>query len=238
MPFKIPQGDAKSEFVQNSFTRIASRYDLFNDLITQGMHRYWKGFLVNQSQLNEGDTVLDLCCGTGDITERLYKKVGRKGITLGLDFSNGMLQVAVSRNKKHSQHQFVQGDAMVLPIKSESIDVVTVGYGLRNLVSINNCLLEVFRILKPGGRFLILDMGKVKKPLLKSIFRFYFFRVVPKIGRILYHGEKMFDYFPESSVNYPDQEGMSKMLSTAGFEKVLYFDFYFGANAVHRGIKP
>jgi demethylmenaquinone methyltransferase/2-methoxy-6-polyprenyl-1,4-benzoquinol methylase len=237
MSFNMPTGEAKFRFVQDSFSRIAARYDLFNDLITQGRHRYWKQFMVDQAQVKKGETSLDLCCGTGDITERLYQKAGSQGNTLGLDFSSGMLQVAKSRNRRDTQHRFIQGDAMKLPVKSESVDVVTVGYGLRNLVSINDCLSEVFRVLRPGGRFLILDMGKVKNPLLNYLFQFYFFQIVPRIGKALYKNEDMFEYFPESAVNYPDQESMSEMLSLTGFKEVKYFNFYFGANAIHRCVK-
>ncbi|PCI23973.1 MAG: bifunctional demethylmenaquinone methyltransferase/2-methoxy-6-polyprenyl-1,4-benzoquinol methylase UbiE [SAR324 cluster bacterium] len=238
MAFTIPEGDAKPHFVQSSFTRIAAKYDLFNDLITQGMHRYWKNFMVKKAKLKPGDKVLDLCCGTGDITERLEQAVGPKGTTLGLDFSAGMLQVAGARNQGQAKRSFLQGDAMVLPIRSSSMDVITVGYGLRNLRHIQPCLDEVMRVLKPGGRFLILDMGKVKLPIVKQIFQFYFFQVVPLIGKLLYKGEDMFEYFPESSVKYPSQEKMADLLRTTGFMEVEFFNFTCGATAIHYAEKP
>ena len=107
------------------------------------------------------------------------------------------------------------------------------GYGLRNLVDIPACLKEVHRVLKPGGRFLSLDMGKVNLPIIKQIFKFYFFSVVPRIGKLIYPGEDIFDYFPESSINYPSQEEMAEILSGQGFAEVRFYNFYFGSTAIH-----
>ncbi|NQU63231.1 MAG: ubiquinone/menaquinone biosynthesis methyltransferase, partial [SAR324 cluster bacterium] len=191
MSFRIPGGQEKAVFVKNKFSAIADRYDLFNDIVTQWMHRHWKGFLVRKAGLKQGDFALDICCGTGDITQRLANVVGESGNITGLDFSTGMLDVARSRKNKRISH-FIQGDATSLPIKSESQDTVTVGFGLRNLVNIEGCLSEVLRVLKPGGRFLSLDMGKVKVPLVRTFFQFYFFVIVPKIGKMIYPGESFF----------------------------------------------
>ncbi len=237
MPFKIPEGKKKSDFVQTKFSKIASKYDLFNDLITQGMHRYWKRFLVKKSNLSEGNNALDICCGTGDITQLLQRVVGKTGFVTGLDFSSGMLETADTRIEQSSAG-LIQGDAAVLPIKSDSQDVVAVGYGLRNLVHIETCLQEVFRVLKPGGRFLSLDMGKVKIPIAKQIYAFYFFYIVPLIGKAIFPGEEFFDYFPQSSVNFPSQEKMVDMLREVGFCNIRFFNFYLGAVAVHYAVKP
>ena len=237
MSFSIPDGTQKAKYVKQKFSGIAGRYDLFNDIVTQGMHRYWKRFLVKKANLNDGDQALDICCGTGDISQLLLKAVGSPGTVIGLDFSPGMLEIAAERNRGGSA-AFIQGDAMVLPAKSDSLDVVTVGYGLRNLVNISDCLQEVYRVLKPGGRFLCLDMGKVSLPLIRELFAFYFFKVVPKIGKWIYPGEDMFDYFPESSVNYPSQEKLAEMLKEQGFSAVDYFNFYFGSTVVHFAQKP
>lgn len=237
MSFKIPEGDKKAAYVQSRFTRIAAKYDLFNDIVTQGMHRYWKRFMVDHANLCPGDSALDICCGTGDITQLLQKRVGTEGNAIGLDFSAGMLSVAATRNRSGGT-LFMQGDAAIIPAKSESIDTITVGYGLRNLKEIAPCLKEVYRVLKPGGRFLSLDMGKVRYPLVRTLFNFYFFRIVPRIGRLLYPGEDLFDYFPESSVAFPSQEKLAEMLSGCGFSNVTFTDFYFGGVAVHYAEKP
>ena len=234
--YTLPSNEEKATYVQDKFTQIASKYDLFNDLITQGMHRYWKNFLVRQANLKEGDSALDICCGTGDITKRLRKVVGAKGNALGLDFSPGMLQVARTRENSDSI-SFMQGDAMVLPVKDASLNAVTVGYGLRNVIDIPKCLREVHRALKPGGKFLSLDVGKVKSPLIKPFFQFYFFYIVPRIGKLLYSEEDMFDYLPHSSIEYPDQEKLSEIIYAAGFEKVKYYNFVFGGSTIHIATK-
>lgn len=237
MTYTLPPQEEKNRYVQSKFTGIAARYDLFNDLITQGMHRYWKNFLVRKAKLNPGDTALDICCGTGDITGRLKKAVGENGTVFGLDFSSGMLQVAHAR-KKNGANNFLQGDAMTLPVKGSSVNAITVGYGLRNVTDIPKCLNEVFRVLKPGGKFLSLDVGKVKSSLIRPFFHFYFFRIVPRIGKLLYKDEDMFDYLPHSSIDYPDQEKLSLLLKQAGFGEVRYYNFVFGGSTIHVAVKP
>ena len=236
MAFEIPQDDEKYNYVQTRFSAIAQKYDLFNDLITQGMHRYWKNCVCSEAQLKEGDQALDICCGTGDITMRLREKTGDTGLTIGLDFSHGMLEAAHSRGLNQGS-LLVQGDATKLPFTTETFDAVTVGYGLRNLVDINAGLKEVYRLLKPGGRFISLDMGKVKNPLIRGFFDFYFFQVVPRIGKALYPGETMFDYFPESAVKYPGQDQLKEMLEDVGFSTVTYKNFHFGGVVLHTAIK-
>ncbi|MBT3225509.1 MAG: ubiquinone/menaquinone biosynthesis methyltransferase [Deltaproteobacteria bacterium] len=232
MSFKIPGGQKKATYVKNKFSVIANRYDLFNDIVTQWMHRYWKGFLVRKAGLKPGDSALDICCGTGDITQRLENVVGDSGKATGLDFSAGMLHVARARTANR-RSRFLQGDATCLPMKSESQDAVTVGFGLRNLDDIQGCLSEVLRVLKPGGCFLSLDMGKVKIPLIRTLFQFYFFVIVPKIGKMIYPGEEFFDYFPHSSLNYPSQEKLSDILENTGFSNVRFFNFHFGSTVIH-----
>jgi len=237
MEYQIPQGQEKYDFVQSKFTEIAQKYDLFNDLITQGFHRHWKNQVVDKAQLSPGDKAVDLCCGTGDITERLAKKVGTQGQVVGLDFSIGMLQVARSRDPE-GNCLFLQGDAMKLPFASASLDAVTVGFGLRNLVRIEDCFAEVLRVLKPGGRFISLDMGKVKVPVAKSVFRLYFSQVVPKVGKLLYPGQEMFDYFPASAEKYPSQEALKDMLEQQGFETVSFTNYHLGSTVIHQSFKP
>ena len=237
MAFIVPSGNEKSDYVKGKFSSIAKKYDLFNDLITQGLHRYWKNFLIEKAHLREGNHALDLCCGTGDICQRLCSMVGDQGVTIGLDFSEGMLEIARSR-KQSGAIAFINGDAMDLPFKKNSFDVVTVGYGLRNLSDISRGLREVIRVLKPGGRFLCLDIGKIRVPLVKQLFHVYFFYLVPMIGKMIYPGEDLFDYFPQSSVAYPSQEALAGILKDLGFEEVEFFNFFFGGNVIHYAEKP
>jgi demethylmenaquinone methyltransferase / 2-methoxy-6-polyprenyl-1,4-benzoquinol methylase len=229
-------GPKKAAYVQERFTAIADRYDLFNDLITCGRHRYWKSFVVKQAEVKRGDRALDLCCGTGDITRRLGTAVTDDGQVLGLDFSPGMLKVAGTRARRKNTI-LLQGDAMVLPVKSASLDVVTVGFGLRNLADIDRCLQETLRVLKPGGRFVSLDMGKVTLPVLRQLFHWYFFRIVPAIGQLIVPGETLFDYFPQSSLTYPAPEALSIKLRDTGFENIRCTRFYAGSTVVHQARK-
>ena len=233
----MPDGAEKYEYVQSRFSAIAQKYDVFNDLITQGFHRHWKNIVVKKTGLAKGGQALDICCGTGDITERLKKKVGEQGQVTGMDFSFGMLEVARSRTGL-TDTSLVQGDAMNLPFANETFDAVTVGYGLRNLVDLTKGLEEVYRVLKPGGRFVCLDLGKVTLPVAKQIFQFYFFQVVPRIGKVLYPNEDMFDYFPQSSVAYPGPESLKKMLENAGFTEVSFQNYHFGGSVIHLAVKP
>ena len=236
MSYQMPDQGEKYDYVQGKFTAIAQRYDLFNDLITQGFHRHWKNQMIKLAMLQSGDRALDICCGTGDITERLKRAVGSEGQTVGLDFSYGMLEVARSR-KTLEQTPLIQGDATQLPFQDASFDAVTVGYGLRNLVDLEGGLKEVLRVLKPGGRFISLDLGKVTLPVAKQVFGFYFFKVVPQIGKILYPGEDMFDYFPQSSVAYPAPEKLQEMMEGIGFEGVSFQNYHFGGSVIHQAFK-
>jgi len=237
MSFKMPEGRYKAGYVKKKFGNIAEKYDFFNDVVTQGMHRYWKKFLVKKTGLRQGDCALDICCGTGDISRLLCKKTGESGRVYGLDFSARMLSIARFRNQL-SCSSFIQADAAILPFKSNSMDAITVGFGLRNLVHIPACLQEVKRVLKPGGRFLSLDMGKVRVPIINRLFAFYFFKIVPRIGKLIYPGEDLFDYFPASSVYFPSQEKLAEMLSGEGFTEVQFYNFYFGSVAILFAVKP
>lgn len=186
--------------------------------------------------MQAGCDALDMCCGTGDITRLLSKKASQSGTVVGLDFSSGMLNTAIQRDRDH-QVIFLQGDAMRLPFKERSFDIVTVGYGLRNLVDIRASLREVHRILKPGGRFVSLDMGKVRTPVIRQLFDFYFFKIVPRIGKVIYPGEDLFDYFPASTMSFPSQARLAEIFSEVGFIAVEVFNFYFGSVSVHLGVK-
>ncbi|MBF0280269.1 MAG: bifunctional demethylmenaquinone methyltransferase/2-methoxy-6-polyprenyl-1,4-benzoquinol methylase UbiE [SAR324 cluster bacterium] len=238
MSYQLPENSEKSSYVQQKFNEIASKYDLFNDLITFGMHRYWKRFVVRQTGVSPDGMCLDLCCGTGDIAHRLLRAVPQ-GRVCALDFSQGMLHVAKQRGMATGESPvFLQGDAIRLPIPSERIDAVTIGYGLRNVTDLSACLAEILRVLKPGGVLVSLDVGKVRLPVLAEISRYYFFYVVPRLGKLLYPGQDMFDYLPHSSINYPNQESLKRIMLSAGFKQVDVFDFLFGSSTVHVAYKP
>ena len=238
MKYQLPNDSEKAQYVQQKFDEIAPKYDLFNDLITFGMHRYWKLFMVRQTGLSENGVCLDLCCGTGDIARRLCHAVP-SGRVYALDFSREMLKCAQSSlTEKFPSLTLLQGDAMKLPFGAKTLDAITIGYGLRNVHDLPLCLKEILRVLKPGGVLVSLDVGKVRLPIISTLSQFFFFHIVPWIGKRLYPGQEMFDYLPHSSINYPNQEALKKMMLHSGFKQVDIHDFVFGASTIQVAYKP
>ena len=238
MAYRLPEGYEKANYVRGRFNEIAHKYDLFNDLITQGQHRMWKNTMVRQLGLQSGAVGLDLCCGTGDIAARAWGRLGEAGNVIALDFSINMLRIARRRLSKPAfptaaARRILCGDAMRLPFADASLNFVTVGYGLRNVTDLTGSLKEIHRILRPGGMLASLDVGKVRSPLLRPLVNFYFFKVVPLIGRILQPGQEMFNYLPESSVAYPEQQALRKLMLECGFEEVDVTEFALGASVIH-----
>ena len=239
MPYHLPRAEDKPRYVRERFDAIAHRYDLFNDLITQGQHRWWKRVLVRRADLREAERVLDLCCGTGDIALRCAQALPPGGRVYALDFSRNMLRIARSRKRRRGADMVYLGaDALRLPFGDSRFDAVTVGYGLRNVVDLEACLDEVRRVLRPGGVLASLDVGKVRSAWLRPLVAFYFFRVVPWIGRLLQPGEEMYTYLPHSAVDYPHQERLRAILGDRGFTGVELVEFLGGASVIHVARKP
>ncbi|MBF0236756.1 MAG: bifunctional demethylmenaquinone methyltransferase/2-methoxy-6-polyprenyl-1,4-benzoquinol methylase UbiE [SAR324 cluster bacterium] len=233
----MPETDTKAVYVQQKFGEIAEKYDLFNDLITMGMHRWWKRFMVRQTGIGRNATCLDLCCGTGDIAQYLLNEAP-DGQVYGMDFSSAMLFHASQRYKTGTAHpQLLQGDAMKLPFADNRFDAVTVGFGLRNVSNLSGALKEILRVLKPGGVLVSLDVGKVNVPLIKQIFHWFFFNIVPRIGKWLMPGQEMFDYLPHSAIEYPGQEQLKRLMLGLGFKQVDVHNFMFGSSTIHVAYK-
>lgn len=236
MAYKLPEIHEKAEYVQKNFNAIAARYDLFNDLNSFFLHRRWKSFQVKQLEsLGKNELqCLDLCCGTGDIALRLADS-GQAGKVYGVDFSEDMLGVARHKLAGRDNVVLEQGDATDLGrFKKNSLDVVTIGFGLRNVNDIDKCISEIHRVLKPGGLFLNLDVGKVNNPFIRFFANFYFFKIVPLMGYLIWGGKnEMFDYLPASSVKYPGQEELKAILLRHGFSSVSYKNFVFGNAVLH-----
>ncbi|HUJ75213.1 MAG TPA: ubiquinone/menaquinone biosynthesis methyltransferase, partial [bacterium] len=221
--------------------QIAQTYDRFNDLITQGQHRYWKRVLVRRLNLASQARGLDLCTGTGDIALRCLRGLGAGGGLVAADFSPGMLRIAQARLRRAQGVAGATGpaalvlcaDAQALPLAPASLDFVTVGYGLRNVTDLRSCLREILRVLRPGGVLASLDVGKVGNPLLRPLAEFYLFRVVPRLGRLLQRGQDMFDYLPASTVEFPGQHALRTILLEEGFARAEVVEFLFGASVLH-----
>lgn len=244
MTYRLPSPENKARYVQEKFDQIASKYDLFNDLITQGQHRYWKRVLLRRIGIHPGARGLDLCCGTGDLALGILPRLSGEGVLVAADFSAGMLQAAQRRLRNHRRGErppvtvVLRGDAMRLPFQDDSFEFVTIGYGLRNVSGLDGCLAELLRVLRPGGVLGTLDVGRVRNRLLRPLAEFYLFRIVPMIGKLLQSGQEMFQYLPHSTVDYPDQHRLREMMEQTGFSKVEIREFLFGASVIHLAYKP
>lgn len=239
--FQMPDDSQKAEFVKNNFDIIAEKYDKFNDLSSLYMHRHWKNQVIEliKEYTHPNFQAMDLCCGTGDISYRILEKTQAEKVYC-VDFSDKMLSIAKQRLKGFPNVEIVPGDATKLSqFQTKSIDVVTVGFGLRNVDNIEAALSEIHRVLKPGGIFINLDVGKVSNGLIKPFADLYFFKIVPILGYMVW-GQKneMFDYLPASSVKYPEQKRLKDLLFEKGFMDVKYKEYVFGNVALHYGFKP
>jgi demethylmenaquinone methyltransferase/2-methoxy-6-polyprenyl-1,4-benzoquinol methylase len=234
-------GDQRAAKVNDLFATIAHRYDLLNDVMSFGMHRFWKRRVVELSQAKKGDRALDLCCGTGDIAFALAQ---RGAEVTGLDFSQNMLEVAKARsaaNKKSdstmSNPQFIQGDAQQLPFSDNSFDVVTIGYGLRNLASWQRGLEEMIRIAKPGGRLIILEFGKPANALWRTIYFAHLKCSIPLIGLLFCGNAQAYAYILESLKHYPAQFAVADKMKELKLSDVRIINFFGGAMAINYGEK-
>lgn len=212
--------------VRALFTAIACRYDLLNDLMSLGLHRRWKQRLVTLA--DQPHTALDLCCGTGDIARRL------PGCVVGVDFTAEMLHVAATRTQRVS---WIRGDALRLPFSDNSFDVVTVGYGLRNLADLEAGLCEIHRVLRPGGKLLSLDFGKPESSLWRRLYFAHLRFWLPVMGRIFVSDADAYRYILVSLEQYPAQRGVRELMKHSGFTGCGFEEFVGGAMAINFGVK-
>jgi demethylmenaquinone methyltransferase/2-methoxy-6-polyprenyl-1,4-benzoquinol methylase len=232
-------GNQRAAKVNDLFARIARRYDLLNDLQSFGLHRLWKRRVVRLAQIKPGDRALDLCCGTGDITFAL----ARSGAdATGLDFSAQMLEVAAQRQSanlkfKTQNLKFIQGDAQQLPFPENSFDVVTVGYGLRNLTSWERGLDEMFRVARPGARLIVLDFGKPANALWRSLYFTHLKMSVPLMGWLFCGDASAYAYILESLKHYPAQLAVAEKMRQLKLENVRVINLLGGAMAINYGEK-
>ena len=232
----ISDQDTKAVKVQAMFNRIAPTYSLLNDLISFRMHWRWKNFVASQAICGENTSYLDLCTGPGDIAALIKQKAPTNSRVVALDFSSEMLAIAEKKHKD-SAIQFIQGDATDLPFENESFDVVTVGYGLRNYSDLQKGLDEIYRVLKPKGKMISLDLGKPEHPLFKPLYFLFFNQCVPLIGQIIHGKRDPYQYLPDSLKTYPSQSELLDKLENTGFKSMTYYNFAGGAAAIHIALK-
>jgi demethylmenaquinone methyltransferase/2-methoxy-6-polyprenyl-1,4-benzoquinol methylase len=235
--FETVGEEEKARKVARVFSSVASRYDVMNDLMSAGLHRAWKAFTIAKSGVHEGQRVLDVAGGSGDLARAFAKRVGQIGQVVLTDINASMLGVGRDRLiDGGTPVPAVQCDAEKLPFRSDWFDVVTVAFGLRNMTHKDAALAEMRRVLRPGGRLLVLEFSKVWKPLEKP-YDWYSFNILPWLGRKVADDEVSYRYLAESIRMHPDQGALKGMMERAGLEQVEYFNLTAGVAALHVGFK-
>lgn len=227
----------KAGKVRSVFSSVASSYDVMNDLMSFGLHRLWKAFTVQIAGVRSGDRVLDVAGGTADLSLAFARKVGRTGQVWLTDINHAMLSRGRDRVvDKGFLLPVAQCDAEKLPFPDNHFDVVTVAFGLRNMTHKDVAIAEMHRVLKPGGRLLVLEFSKVWKPLAPA-YDFYSFKLLPMMGEKVAKDADSYRYLAESIRMHPDQESLKDLMQTAGLARVEYFNMTAGVVALHRGYK-
>lgn len=235
--FETVDENDKAKRVAGVFTSVAGKYDVMNDLMSAGLHRVWKRFAVSVSGVREGQRVLDVAGGSADLSRLFLKKVGSSGQVVLTDINNAMLRVGRDRLLDEGfATPVTQCDAEHLPFPDNYFDCVSIAFGLRNVTHKDAALREMRRVLKPGGRLIVLEFSKIAKPL-EKIYDAYSFKLLPKIGQLIANDADSYRYLAESIRMHPGQDELKNMMEDAGLEKVEYFNLTGGVVAVHRGYK-
>lgn len=238
--FRTVAKEKKESMVADVFHSVAAKYDLMNDLMSFGVHRIWKRFTIGCSGVRRGQRVLDLAGGTGDLTAKFSRLVGEQGEVVLADINESMLRMGREKLRDKGivgNVSYVQANAEALPFPDNYFDCITISFGLRNVTEKEKALRSMFRVLKPGGRLLVLEFSKpILEPLSKA-YDAYSFHILPKIGELVAQDSESYRYLAESIRMHPDQETLKSMMVDAGFENVTYSNLTGGIVALHRGFK-
>ncbi|MGZ8217660.1 bifunctional demethylmenaquinone methyltransferase/2-methoxy-6-polyprenyl-1,4-benzoquinol methylase UbiE [Methylomagnum sp.] len=238
--FREVPTDDKAKLVRSVFDSVAGKYDLMNDLMSLGIHRIWKRIAIQLSHVRYGEKVLDLAGGTGDMTALFRERVGDKGHVVLSDINAEMLKRGRDRliddGVAEGVH-YAQIDAEKLPFPDNSFDCVCIAFGLRNVTHKDDALKSMHRVLKPGGRVIVLEFSEVQGSLLKKAYDLYSFKFLPMMGKLVANDADSYQYLAESIRMHPNQEKLKAMMSEAGFERCEYFNLTHGVVAIHRGYK-
>ena len=231
--------DDKQGLVREVFDSVATNYDLMNDVLSMGAHRLWKRYTIASSNVKEGDRVLDIAGGTGDLALKFREKVGDSGQVILTDINGAMLEEGRKSliDRGVFDVEFVQANAELLPFEDNSFDCVSIAFGLRNVTNKEAAIRQMFRVLKKGGCLLILEFSKVENEMLEKFYDFYSFNVMPKLGGLLADDEQSYQYLAESIRKHPDQEALKTMVIDAGFDLCEYQNLSGGIVALHKAIK-
>lgn len=232
--------DEKESRVAEVFHSVASKYDLMNDLMSGGIHRLWKRFTIELSAARKGQRILDIAGGTGDLSKHFSRLVGPGGHVVLADINDSMLRVGRDRLINEaclSNISYAQANAECLPFADNSFDCVTIAFGLRNVTHKEAALSSILRVLKPGGRLLVLEFSKPRQKLLSKFYDAYSFTVLPTLGKLITHDADSYRYLAESIRMHPDQDSLKAMMEDSGFVRCEYYNMSGGIVAVHRGFK-
>ncbi|MFG6487520.1 bifunctional demethylmenaquinone methyltransferase/2-methoxy-6-polyprenyl-1,4-benzoquinol methylase UbiE [Roseateles sp. BYS78W] len=235
--FQQVDENEKASKVRGVFDSVASKYDLMNDLMSAGLHRAWKAYTLQVANLKPGERALDIAGGTGDLSRAFARKVGETGVVVHTDINEAMLRQG--RDRLLDEGLILPtslADAEKLPFKSESFDLVSVAFGLRNMTHKDLALAEMCRVLKPGGRLLVLEFSRIAEPLRKP-YDWYSFNILPRLGSLFAGDAESYKYLAESIRMHPDQATLKAMMKTAGFGHVDVHNLSAGIVALHAGIK-
>ena len=234
----VPEAE-KAGMVHGVFSRVASKYDVMNDLMSGGVHRLWKDAMMDWLAPRPGQRLLDVAGGTGDVAFRFLKRAS--GATAVVcDLTEPML--IEGRKRAEAEHQadrldWVVGDAMALPFADASFDVYTISFGIRNVTRIGDALSEAYRVLKPGGRLMVLEFSRIPNTVMQKLYDLYSFNVIPVMGQIVAGDRESYQYLVESIRQFPDQDRFADMIRAAGFGQVKYRNLTMGVAALHSGWK-
>ena len=239
--YETVNSDEKQGLVAGVFHSVAAKYDLMNDLMSAGVHRIWKRFTIELSGVRPGHSVLDIAGGTGDLAAKFSKLVGPTGRVVLADINDSMLKVG--RDKLTDRGivgniEYTQANAECLPFPDNTFDCITIAFGLRNVTDKDAALRSMLRVLKPGGRLLILEFSKPRSELLSKAYDAYSFNVLPAIGKLVTDDADSYRYLAESIRMHPDQDTLKHMMVEAGFTRCEYHNMTGGVVAVHKGLKP
>ncbi|MDQ2075996.1 bifunctional demethylmenaquinone methyltransferase/2-methoxy-6-polyprenyl-1,4-benzoquinol methylase UbiE [Marinimicrobium sp. ABcell2] len=233
--------DEKADRVAGVFHSVAARYDLMNDLMSGGVHRIWKRFTIELSAVRPGQRVLDIAGGTGDLSYQFARRVGDEGLVVLADINASMLTVGRDRlldRGTAGNIQFAQADAQYLPFPDNTFDCITIAFGLRNVTDKDLALSAMLRVLKPGGRLLVLEFSKPQNSLLEKAYDVYSFKLLPLMGKLVTNDADSYRYLAESIRMHPDQDTLKAMMENAGFVNTEFHNLTGGIVALHKGIKP
>ena len=237
--FQTVAEDDKAGLVHGVFSRVASRYDVMNDVMSVGIHRVWKNAMMDWLAPRDGPQLLDVAGGTGDIAFRFLKRAPRARVTV-CDMTESMLVEGRKRAEAETLADrlgWVTGDAMALPFKDNSFDRYTISFGIRNVTRIPDALAEAYRVLRPGGRLMVLEFSQLPVPAMQWAYDRYSFNVIPVMGQLIANDRDSYQYLVESIRKFPDQDTFAAMIRDAGFDRVQYRNLSLGIAALHSGWK-